>query len=145
MKRNSLAQLIFGVLFLGAVIIGVTYFKDPSALPIPPRNIIVEILPDGSTEIADLEVGYQFTLPPGWVALELSQEDIDQIIAHAVEEIPLLAEHIGLLEQIDIDSNEYRSFAFDLNEGHFGADFVTNLIAKLKPNKPPLSPIPSPI
>ena len=64
----------------------------PTLTPTPrPTGVDTESQPDGSMLVRDFDNGYQVTLPPGWVIIPLTKEDLDRVIEQVAGEDPEFA------------------------------------------------------
>lgn len=89
----------------------------PTFTPTPEPVTFLEELPDGSVLFIDKEIGYQFVVPTDWLVLDLTDEDISEIVDVTGEAIPEIKE---LLEELTPTIQQgIRVYIFDTNEEHF--------------------------
>lgn len=82
-------------------------------------------LDDGSTYFADSLVEFEITIPAGWLAVRINQQEY--LDAWLLPELanPALQRSLGSIE--NLDPTELRLFVLDIQEGHTEIDFVTNI------------------
>lgn len=82
-------------------------------------------LDDGSTYFADSLVEFEITIPAGWLAVRINQQEY--LDAWLLPELanPALQRSLGSIE--NLDPTELRLFVLDIQEGHTEIDFVTNM------------------
>jgi hypothetical protein len=79
---------------------------------------------DGSTLFVDKHLGYELVIPAGWTAFRINESEFYKLWT-----LPAIKETIvqGNLTSIQsMDPNIFRLFAFDLRDGHFQSDVLTN-------------------
>lgn len=82
-------------------------------------------LEDGSTHFTDTLVGYEITVPTDWLAIRINQQEyLDAWLLPELSD-PAMQRSLSSIE--NLDPNELRLFALDLQEGHAEIDFVTNI------------------
>jgi hypothetical protein len=99
-----------------------TATPEPTSTPSPERadepvaEAIIEILPDSSVKFTDPAAGFELTLPPKWIVLDLSSGDIEKMFSQAAEIKPELK---PLLENSkSMVANGARMFAMDTDPSH---------------------------
>ena len=108
----------------------------PTSLPIstPTQTLIPEIGPagseltiqaDGSTLFVDGRAEYEITIPLGWLAVRLNEQEY--LDAFVLEEATNEYVQKSLVSIRNLDPNQFRLFAFDVREDHVQNKFVTNL------------------
>ncbi len=82
-------------------------------------------LDDGSTYFADSLVEFEITIPAGWLAVRINQQEY--LDAWLLPELanPALQRSLGSIE--NLDPTDLRLFVLDIQEGHTEIDFVTNI------------------
>lgn len=93
----------------------------PTYTPTPEPATYQEELPDGSVLFVDRELGYRFVIPPGWVILNLTEEDVSEIITLAGEMFPLIGEYLEEIEPFL--GPGLRVLVIDPNPEHFQDGF----------------------
>lgn len=80
---------------------------------------------DGYTVFMDERAGYQFEVPPGWLAVRVNEQeyfDAFQLSVLANERLNAALQSIK-----NLDPNTFRLFVLDIDEEHIQNDIVTNV------------------
>jgi hypothetical protein len=102
--------------------------STPTQTAIPEISLVGSVLAiqdDGSTFFADQRAGYEMTIPAGWLAVRVNeQEYLDAFILAETAN-----EHIqkSLASIKNQDPNKFRLFSVDVREGHVQNEIVTNI------------------
>lgn len=86
---------------------------DPHAHTHPAPATTTLILPDGSTELTDHELGYSLILPEGWFVMELTAEAFEGLARLGAELNPELAPMVEAFASTAPEGTRF--MAFDLN------------------------------
>jgi hypothetical protein len=82
-------------------------------------------LEDGSAAFLDERGKYQITVPNGWLAVRINQQEFLDAWLLPQASNPALQRSLDSIQ--NQDPNLFRLFAFDLNEEHIDGGFVTNV------------------
>ncbi|MBI3153430.1 MAG: hypothetical protein HYZ21_14960 [Chloroflexi bacterium] len=105
-----------------------TSTPEPTATPTPEEDSSGSALTkadDGYTLFADFNAGYEISVPTGWLAVRINQQEY--LDAWLLPELtnPALQRSLSSIENLNPD--ELRLFALDIQEGHAETGFVTNI------------------
>lgn len=102
-----------------------TFEPTPPPTATPLQQSAITSLEDGTTFFADPKVGFNLSIPPGWLAVR-----IDQIEYYDAFSLPQAADPMVqavLMDINDLDPGVFRLFIFDLQDGHVQNGFVNNV------------------
>jgi hypothetical protein len=86
---------------------------------------MLTIRDDGSTVFTDERAGYEITLPDGWLALRINEQEYNDALTLAEAADPNIQETLlGIKTQ---DPNTFRLLAIDTQDGHIQSEFVTDI------------------
>ena len=80
---------------------------------------------DGSTVFVDERAGYEVTIPDGWLAVRINEQEYNDALTLAEAADPNIQE--TLLGVKTEDSNTFRLLAIDTQDGHIQSEFVTDI------------------
>jgi hypothetical protein len=100
--------------------------SPPTAAPKPTPGSAGRTEPDGSTPFTDSELGYQLTLPPEWIVINLGAEDIEAALQQAGEANPDLAPLIDAYAATVAQGA--RLVAFDPDPGQLATGYMGNIV-----------------
>ena len=90
-----------------------------------PSGILINEIPDGGTEFIDYDGGYKLVAPPGWTAISLEKEKIDEILSSTTEQN---SQYETIIEYMsNVDESVYRAFFFDFRSENTSGKFVSNV------------------
>ena len=79
---------------------------------------------DGSTLFVDKQLGYELVIPTGWTAFRINESEFYKLWTLPVSKEPIVQGNLTSIQSMD--PNIFRLFAFDLRDGHFQSDALTN-------------------
>ncbi len=110
--------------------------STPTVTPTPkPSGMLVRPQTDGRTLVRDWDNGYEFLLPQKWIAMPMTQEDIDAMAQARATEDPEFAGVAGNFK--DINADTIRLIGEDLDAAHRKGSTMTFLIALVSPDRLP--------
>ncbi len=102
----------------------------PTPTPLPTATLAASqntrMLPDGSTEFTDPQIGYRLVLPPGWLVLDLEAGDVEQALEEAAGLNPQFS---GLIESFGtMLAQGMRLMALRLDPQALAAGYPPNVV-----------------
>ncbi|MFZ1041418.1 MAG: hypothetical protein WCA79_19670 [Anaerolineales bacterium] len=79
---------------------------------------------DGSALFVDKQLGYELVIPAGWTAFRINESEFYKLWTLPVSKEPIVQGNLTSIQSMD--PNIFRLFAFDLRDGHFQSDALTN-------------------
>ena len=79
---------------------------------------------DGSALFIDKQLGYELVIPAGWTAFRINESEFYKLWTLPVSKEPIVQGNLTSIQ--NMDPNIFRLFAFDLRDGHFQSDTLTN-------------------
>jgi hypothetical protein len=87
---------------------------------------------DGGALFVDNKAGIQLTIPAGWMAFRVNeQEYYDAFTSEVVLANPALSERLTQVQDVDLD--HYRLEAFDIREGHIPNGIISDMSVIFQP------------
>ena len=80
--------------------------------------------PDGSTLFIDKQLGYQIVIPPGLTPFRINESEFYKLWMLPASQEPLVKGNLTSIQSMD--PHIFRLFAFDLRDGHFQSNALTN-------------------
>jgi hypothetical protein len=93
----------------------------PPTAEIIPAGSTLTIQEDGTTLFVDERAGYQITVPAGWLAVRIDQQEYRDALTVAPDVQKSLA------DIQNNDPNTFRLYALDTQDGHVVNEFFTNI------------------
>lgn len=104
--------------------ISVTATETPSTEAMGPQSSITN-QEDGTKLFVDDKAGFQITISPGWLPLRTTEVEYLDAFSLPQASSPVVQDALVAIQ--DSDSNVYRLFIFDLQDGHTQNEFVNNV------------------
>ena len=79
---------------------------------------------DGSMLFVDKQLGYEIIVPSGWTAFRINEFEFYKLWTLPASKEPIVQGNLTSIQSMD--PNIFRLFAFDLRDGHFQSDALTN-------------------
>jgi len=79
---------------------------------------------DGSTLFIDKQLGYQLAISPVWTPFRINESEFYKMWTLPVSQETIVRGNLTSIQSMD--PNVFRLFAFDLRDGHFQTDALTN-------------------
>ena len=101
-----------------------TSTSTPTLIPTPeiiPSGSTLTVQEDGSTLFVDERAGYEVTVPAGWLAVRVNQQEYRDALTLA----PDIQKSLSSIQ--NNDPNTFRLFAIDTQDGHIQNEFFTNI------------------
>jgi hypothetical protein len=102
----------------------------PSATPTPTpepagSGSLLTKQEDGTTLFIDQRGGYQLSVPAGWLAVRINEQEYLDAWSLAEAADPAVQRSLTGIQ--NLDPNQFRLFAYDTQDGHIQGGFVTNI------------------
>jgi hypothetical protein len=91
-----------------------------------------EELPDGSVRFIDHDGKYELIIPDQWLAVTLSQKDMQGIIGSLAQNGPTVEKAVEALK--NLDPKVFRLFVFDVTPDDISDNFLSNINIALEQN-----------
>jgi hypothetical protein len=96
----------------------------PTAGPSGSGSTLV-VQDDGTTLFTDQRAGFEVTVPAGWLALRVNEQEYYDAWSLAVASDPSIQQSLTFIRSQN--PNVFRLFGLDVQDGHLQSGFVTNL------------------
>jgi hypothetical protein len=98
---------------------------ETATLELPSTGSMLTRQGDGSTHFVDERAGYELTVPAGWLAVRVNEQEYFDAWTLAETSDPSIQESLTSIQ--NQDPNQFRLFALDTQDGHLLGGFVTNI------------------
>jgi hypothetical protein len=98
---------------------------ETATLELPSTGSTLTQQDDGSTHFVDQRAGYELTVPAGWLAVRVNEQEYFDAWTLAEASDPAIQNSLTSIQSQD--PNQFRLFALDTQDGHLLGGFVTNI------------------